>query len=175
VHLNGVIYEAFVARVQRRDPSDLYHSALEVRVGDERYVIEMAPIFASPPTQCGVVAQGAVGTRWAGRSSLFRYGIRCWRNGMIPDADFAVQSPRRISGDAACAKRLLDLVPAVPTPVWGRDELNTGEMWNSNSVVAWLLATSAIEADAIQPPPGGRAPGWHAGVVAARRQQHRTA
>ena len=32
------------------------------------------------------------------------------------------------------ARRLLDLVATVPTPVWGRDELDAGEMWNSNSV-----------------------------------------
>ena len=38
------------------------------------------------------------------------------------------------------ARRILDLVAEVPTPVWGRDELRTGEMWNSNSVIAWLIA-----------------------------------
>jgi hypothetical protein len=34
----------------------------------------------------------------------------------------------------------LELVPEVPTLVWGRDELRAGEMWSSNSVVSWLLA-----------------------------------
>ena len=33
---------------------------------------------------------------------------------------------------------LIDLLPAVPTQVWGRDEARAGEMWNSNSVVALL-------------------------------------
>jgi hypothetical protein len=55
-------------------------------------------------------------------------------------------------------------------PVWGRDELGTGEMWNSNSVIAWLLARSGLPTDAIRPPAGGRAPGWEAGLVTARRQ-----
>jgi len=174
VHLNGVIYEALIAAVQRRDRRNLYHSALEVRADRGRYVIEMAPIFAAPPGQCGVVAEGAVGTRRAAHSSLFRYGIRCWRDGSIPDAYAAVESPRHLSEDGAVATRLLDLVPSVPTPVWGRDELNTGEMWNSNSVIAWLLTQSAIDAAAIEPPAGGRAPGWQAGVIAAR-EQHRTA
>jgi hypothetical protein len=41
-------------------------------------------------------------------------------------------------------------------------------MWNSNSVVAWLLTRAGIDADAIRPPTGGRAPGWRAGIVAAR-------
>jgi hypothetical protein len=58
----------------------------------------------------------------------------------------------------------------VPTPVWGRDQLGAGEMWNSNSVIAWIIARSGIDAASIQPPPGGRAPGWHAGLAVARRQ-----
>jgi len=31
---------------------------------------------------------------------------------------------------------VLETVARVPTPVWGRDELATGDMWNSNSVIA---------------------------------------
>ena len=64
---------------------------------------------------------------------------------------------------------MLDLVPQVPTPVWGRDELATGEMWNSNSVIAWVIARSGIDTEAIKPPTGGRAPGWQAGLVVALR------
>jgi hypothetical protein len=45
----------------------------------------------------------------------------------------------------------------------------TGEMWNSNSVIAWVIARSAIDTESIQPPTGGRAPGWQAGLVVARR------
>ena len=64
---------------------------------------------------------------------------------------------------------MLDVVAQVPTPVWGRDELGTGEMWNSNSVIAWVIARSGIDTASIQPPTGGRAPGWQAGLVVARR------
>jgi hypothetical protein len=64
---------------------------------------------------------------------------------------------------------VLDLVAQVPTPVWGRDELATGDMWNSNSVIAWVIARSGIDTEAIKPPAGGRAPGWQAGLVVARR------
>jgi len=53
--------------------------------------------------------------------------------------------------------------------VWGRDELDAGEMWNSNSVIAWLLARSGVETDRIRPPRGGRAPGWNAGLAVAVR------
>jgi hypothetical protein len=58
----------------------------------------------------------------------------------------------------------------VPTPVWGRDELATGEMWNSNSVTSWLLARAELEVNSIRPPADGRAPGWQAGLVVAGRQ-----
>jgi len=52
--------------------------------------------------------------------------------------------------------------------VWGRDELETGDMWNSNSVTAWLIARSQISTQSLEPPASGRAPGWQAGLVAAR-------
>jgi hypothetical protein len=46
--------------------------------------------------------------------------------------------------------------------VWGRDEAGPGEMWNSNSTISWLIVRSGLHASAVQPPAGGRAPGWHA-------------
>jgi hypothetical protein len=114
------------------------------------------------------VAEGAVGAAWAGRLRLFRYEVRRWRDGLIPDLAEAVGEPRRVVDRADRARRLLDLVARVPTPVWGRDELGTGEMWNSNSVVAWLIARTGV---GIAPPDGGRAPGWRAGVVLAGRAE----
>jgi hypothetical protein len=58
----------------------------------------------------------------------------------------------------------------VPLLVWGRDELKVGEMWNSNSIIAWLIEHTGLDAASIKPPAGGRAPGWRAGVVAASHQ-----
>lgn len=43
-------------------------------------------------------------------------------------------------------------------------------MWNSNSVTAWLLVSAGLDAAASQPPNGGRAPGWDAGVAVAKRR-----
>lgn len=171
VRLNGRVFEALVARLERRARCDLYHSALEVRVPDARFVIEMAPVALSDGAERGVVAEGAVGARAAGRFRLFRYEVRRWRDGTIPDIAEAVASPHRLSDDPDCARRLLELVPQVPTPVWGRDELRAGEMWNSNSLISWLIARSGLDVESIQPPRGGRAPGWRAGIVMARRQQ----
>jgi hypothetical protein len=165
----GRAFEAVAALLDRRPRCDLYHAALEVRAQAGRFVIEIAPMFSSSGADRGVVAVGPVGSRWIGWLRLFRYEIRCWRNGVIPDLEHAVESPRRITSDPALARRLLDLTADAPTLVWGRDELRTGEMWNSNSLVAWLIARSGLPAEAIPIPAGGRAPGWNAGLVLASR------
>jgi hypothetical protein len=170
VRWNGRLYEWLVARSAGRPISDLYHSALEVQVPEGRFVIESAPIRVADGPDRGVVAEGAVGTRWAGCLRIFRYELRFWRDGVIPDVAEAVESPRRLTTDPGRACRVLALARDVPTPVWGRDELHAGEMWNSNSVIAWLIARSGLETRAIRPPQGGRAPGWNAGLVVARRQ-----
>lgn len=172
VRLNGKAFEAVAAWVGRRPRGELYHSALQVYVPDGRYVIEQAPAWKDD-TEHGVVAEGAVGTRPAGRLRLFRYEVRRWRDGIIPDLAEAVDSPLRVSGDLDCARRLLELVPEAPTPVWGRDELDAGEVWNSNSLISWLIARSGLAVQTLHPPEGGRAPGWTAGIVVARRQQTR--
>jgi hypothetical protein len=171
VRLNGRVFEAAAARAARRPACDLYHSALEVRVAAAWFVIEQAPVGDAHGDQRGVVAQGPVGIRWAGRFRIFRYEIRRWRDGQIPDVDEAVESPRRLTDEQTRAQRMLDLVPQVPRPAWGRDELKTGDMWNSNSVIAWLIARSGIDTESIHPPPAGRAAGWQAGLVVARRQE----
>ena len=96
-----------------------------------------------------MVAEGAVGARWAGRFRIFRYEIRVWRGGHIPDVAEAVDSPRRLSDQAQARGGCSKVVPRVPTPVWGRDGLGAGEMWNSNSVIAWVIARSGIDAESI--------------------------
>ena len=132
-----------------------------------RFTIEMTPVPRARETDRGVVAQGAVGHRWARRLRVFRYEVRCWRDGTIPDLDEAVESPRRLTDDGHLSSRVLDLAPRIPTRVWGRDEHGTGDMWNSNSVISWLIASSGIETGSIAPPAGGRAPGWRAGLAVA--------
>jgi hypothetical protein len=170
VRLNGRVFEAVAARLQHRAPCDLYHSALEVRVPESRFVIEQTPVPDNNGGGRGVVAEGPVGSRWAGRFRIFRYEVRCWRGGIIPDVNEAVESPQRLTDDPDVARRVLDLAPNVPTAVWGRDALAAGEMWNSNSIIAWLIARAGLPAESIHPPAGGRAPGWNAGLVVARRQ-----
>jgi hypothetical protein len=168
VRWNGKVYEAIKAFIEHRARLSLYHTALEVMVADGRYVIESAPIRNHSGRDRGVVVEGPVGTRWAGRFRLFRYEIRRWRGGSIPDASEAAASPVRLANDLPRAHRVLDLVPSVPRLVWGRDELETGDMWNSNSLISWLLVGAGVDIERVQPPPGGRAPGWAAGIVVAR-------
>jgi hypothetical protein len=174
VRLSGKLYETLKALVERRPRLDLYHSALQIWLPDDRFVIECAAILNLRGEERGVVAGEPVGMSWLGRFRHFRYEIRRWQGGSIPDLAHAVLGPVRAATDVVRAQRVLDLAPSVPTPVWGRDELGTGEMWNSNSLISWLLAHAGIDTDGLKPPAGGRAPGWNAGLVVAGRQvQHR--
>lgn len=167
VRLNGWIYEGARALLEKRPRRDLYHTALQVRVPEGRFIVENAwPSPNSDTASRGVVAEGPVFSPWMARMRPFRYEVRRWRDGIVADMDAAVASPEVVSEDPDVARRLLDLVPAVPPLIWGRDELDTGDMWNSNSVIAWLLAASGLSMDGILPPTGGRAPGWHAGLAA---------
>src|SRR4051794_15236856 len=120
VRLNGLVFEALAARLERRPACDLYHSALEVHLEGEVFVIEQTPVPRVKGDERCVVAEGPVGSRWAGRFRIFRYEIRVWRNGQIPDVVEAVGSPVRLSEDEAHARRVLSVVKHVPTPVWGR-------------------------------------------------------
>jgi hypothetical protein len=169
VRFNGRVFEAIEAARRHRRRCDLYHSALVVELDGERHTIEVAPSPDADEASRGVVATGPVGSRHAGRLRLFRYEVRRWRGGAIADLAEAVGPPLRLSDEPRVARRLLELVAGVPTPVWGRDELKAGEMWNSNSVIAWTIAGAGLPTYALRPPPGGRAPGWSAGLKVARR------
>lgn len=170
VRASGGLYEALTSWREHREPLSLFHSALRVVVDDVPFVIEVTPAWSRPsPDPRGIV--GAVGARSFGRSQWFRYEIRRWPDGVIPDQQYAVAGPQHLTSDPHTALHLLALTGECPTLVWGRDQLRTGEMWNSNSVIAWLLARSGLDPGG--PPPGGRAPGWSAGLELARRQRDR--
>ncbi|SKB10413.1 hypothetical protein [Aeromicrobium choanae] len=169
VRTSGRIYEALVAARERRARVDLFHSALIVRLDGHDHAIEMAPVWSLRVPDRGVVSEGPVGFHSAGRLRLFRYEVRCWRDGFIPDVRSAVGGPKRVSTGSAPARRVLDAVPSFPTATWGRDELRAGEMWNSNSLTSWLLRRSGHDLGDLHPPGGGRAPGWDAGGLVAHR------
>jgi hypothetical protein len=170
VRMNGRVYELFHAFLDRRPPLDLYHTALEVTVPEGRFVVENSwPIPNGDAAGRGVTVEGPVGSSHLGRFPVFRYEVRRWREGTIADMAEAVASPCRLSDDETEARRVLAMVESVPAHVWGRDELHIGEMWNSNSVIAWVLTMAGLPGAEIHPPAGGRAPGWAAGTLIAER------
>jgi hypothetical protein len=94
VRLNGRIYEAVHALLERRRPLALYHTALEVPLPQGRYVIENCwPISDGDGHSCGVVVEGPVASHRLARWRVFRYEVRRWPDGVIADAGEAVASP----------------------------------------------------------------------------------
>lgn len=175
VRATGRIYEWVKAHREHRRPKRLLHTALQVHLPEGRFVVET--MWPSPDTdhvRRGVVVSGDVWARRLGLTHWLRYEVRCWRDGVLPDSSAAIGGPRAISNDIAVARRLLKQTHSVPGLVWGRDEMGIGEMWNSNSVIAWLLTTCGLPIEAIQPPRGTRAPGWEAGIAVARAQDRGT-
>ncbi len=171
VRFNGIAYEALAAALQRRPHAALVHCTLAIQLADDRYMVEMAPVPTGPGEARGVIAQGPVGLSVLGRVRIFRYEIRRWRDGVVPDLAYAVTSPVCVTTDPALTRCIYDVLPSVPTPVWGRDELRAGEMWSCNSVISWTLATAGVKVEDIPLPSGARAPGWDAGRDVAHRQR----
>jgi hypothetical protein len=98
VRLTGLVFEAVAARLGRRTACDLYRSALVVRASPGQLVIKQAPVRDSDGARRGVVAEGAVGSRLAGRFRI-RYEVRRWRDGVIPNVAHAVASPQLLTDD----------------------------------------------------------------------------
>ena len=128
---------------RRPDPQRLFHSALVVRPDAGSSVIEMAPVWSSREPDRGIVVEGPVGRRWLGRSRLFRYEVRPGVTASSPTSATRRRARRRRrsgeDGTACLAPRA-----GLPTRTWGLDERGTGEMWNSNSLVSWLLSRAGL-------------------------------
>jgi hypothetical protein len=170
VRWNGRIYERLVASHQHRQVRELYHSALQVHVDETTYAIEMGPVWNVSAPERGVICEGPVGARPLGAFRAFRYEVRCWPDGCIPDLNEAVGPPLRVNEDPDQSVAVLQVLREVPRLTWGRDELGAGDMWNSNSLVSWALARTGHDMTVISPPINGRAPGWTAGLWLADRQ-----
>jgi hypothetical protein len=169
VRWSGRVYETLAARRARREAHDLYHAALEVWLDARRFTLEMAPAWGRSHGGPGVVDTGPVGIRALGSSRFFRYEVRRWPDGVIPDLACAVSGPQRVCDDAARTQAVYNAVADAPLLTWGRDDLGAGDMWNSNSLVSWCLARGGVDLDTVTLPDRGRAPGWTAGAYAARQ------
>src|SRR4051812_6840119 len=102
----GRLFEALQAAHERRPGRALFHAALIVELDGDRHTIELAPSPDADGATRGVVGTGPVGSRRVGRLRLFRYEVRCWRDGSIPDLAFAVGGPCRLTTDPRVARRL---------------------------------------------------------------------
>ena len=169
VRLNGKIFEAVVAGLERRSRRDLYHSALIVGVPEGRFAIERRPCGAATAER-GVVSGGAVGSCWAGPLPDLPLRAAPLAKRVIPDVAEAVESPQRLTTDARSRSASSTSCRRCRHPCGAVTNCGAGEMWNSNSVISWLIARCGLEVEPISPPVGGRAPGWRAGIVVARRQ-----
>ena len=163
VRLNGRFFEAVAAVLGHRRACASTDSALLVRAGGG-FVIELAPFPATTPLDAvwWPLVRSAQWSRVAPGFPL-RGSLLAGRD--HPRRRRGRRGPRRLSDDPerATAPRL---VPHVPTPVWGRDELRTGEMWNSNSLISWLLTRCGLDIEPINPLTGGtgaRLAGRHRG------------
>ena len=164
-------WEHLQAARQRRRPQLLFHAALEIFCDEHRFVIEMTPAWGQPAEASGVVSTGPVGLRMLGHFSAFQYQIRAWPEGTLPDRAHAVAPPITIALGERAAQALLAALPEVPTLTWGRQVAQVPDMWNSNSLISWLLTTVGVDAENLRPPAQGRAPGWAAGVAQARSKR----
>ena len=111
VRWNGRVYEWLSARQAHRVPMDLYHAGLMLRRGEVTYAVEMGPVWNVPAEERGVVCEGPVATRWLGRFRAFRYEVRCWPGGRIPDIAEAVDSPVRVTEDPQRVEQVLTCCP----------------------------------------------------------------
>lgn len=130
VRSNGRVYERMSAHRHHRPVSDLHHTGLLLRLDNVSYAEEMGPAWNVSDAKRGVVREGPVGFKWLGRFRAFRYEIRCWPGGYIPDVAEAVKSPVRVTEDPTRVAALLAVLKEVPALTWGRgrDQLGTGEM-----------------------------------------------
>jgi len=178
VRINGRVWEALSAWRDGRARCDLYHAALRVHLPEGRFTIEQAPVPAGDPAARGVAVEGPVVSPLAGRLRVFRYEIRCWRDGVIPDAADAVGEPVTVTRAPGRARAVVALVPEVPPP-WcgavtpaapGRCGTPTPSSPGCSRGPGWMRMPSHHRRAAVRPA-GGRGSSSHAAGVPARRSR----
>jgi hypothetical protein len=108
VRLNGLAFEAMAAHFQHRGRADLYHSASGSR--SRGPVRDRAGSGLGMSGERGVVAEGPVGIRAAGRLRLFRYSFAAGVTASSPMLRGS-RGPQRLSDATDCARHLLSSFP----------------------------------------------------------------
>lgn len=160
------LYESVAARIGRRPKATLYHAALKFGVDARRYTLELMPIPREQHEE--PLMTGPVGTRLAARLRIFQYQLRLRESAELPDEQW-IASVHRLASDPSAIEGVLGHARLVPPYTWGRRVPGTKEMWTSDSALSWLLTRAGVALGEAGPPPGGRAPGWDAGIAIARR------
>ena len=102
---------------------------------------------------------------------LFRYEVRRWRNGVIPDVACAIASPvpAARTDPRPVAQRVLELLSqlSIPAPVWGRTNCTRARCGTPTPSPPGCSPRAATRPPASSRHPSGRAPGL---VRRARRR-----
>ncbi|MFN8616707.1 MAG: hypothetical protein U0837_06390 [Dehalococcoidia bacterium] len=162
-----VLYESVTAFVSRRPRQRLVHGGLVCVLDGEPFTVELMPAPAGPNHRDEVT--GPVGAGFAGRLRLFRYQVCLLPNASLPDEQWAVEPPVRMTEDAETVRKLIEASHAVPAYTWGRRRPGHPEMWTSDSALAWILGRAGLHPEQLAVPAGCRAPGWFAGLAEAAR------
>lgn len=120
----------------------------------------MGRVEGGGPRGCGDRSRRAASPRPVELVSL-RSAALARRNPPRP----GVGGPAIVADDDGTAQSVLRHAHEVPALTWGRQVPPTRDMWNSNSLVSWLLRVSGVPIADLSPPSGGRAPGWGAGLA----------
>lgn len=161
-----LLYEFVAAALGRRGRRTLVHAGLTGSIEGRRFTMELMPAPRGPNVRGEVI--GPVGARWAGRLRVFRYQVCVFEKDALPDQQWAVTPPVRMTEDANTVSRILELSRTVPAYVWGRRRPGHPEMWTSDSSASWILTKAGVDAEGIALPERCRAPGWSAGLVEAK-------
>ena len=171
VRFNGRVFEALEAARQHRQRCDVYHAALVVELDGDRYTIEIAPSPNADEASRGVVATGAVGSRYARLAAPVSLRDPLLARRVNPRSRLGGRRP------PPAHQRSTDRPPATRPhrdrahARLGTRRARSGREWNSNSDDRLAdRHRRSVDRD-LRPPPRGRAPGWDAGLEVARRSE----
>lgn len=162
-----LLYESVAAAISRRPRASLVHAGLKLAIDGRQYTFEVMPAPPGPNHRREVT--GPVGVRPAGRLRLFRYQAVLDESPALPDQQWAIGQPLRLTTNPDTIARIIELRLQIPAYTWGRRRPGHSEMWTSDSAVSWLLGSAGIDVRAIDIPQGTRAPGWFAGIEELER------
>ena len=172
VRLNGRVYESWWPRMPRGGrPSTSTTPRSWFACPAGRFVIEQAPVRDGNGRERGVVSEGPVASRWAGRWRIFRYEVRLLARRLDTGRRRGGRQPAATNERSSCG------TPAARARAAGADaDVGTRRVLRGGDVELELaespgsLSAAGSRLASIRPPAGGRAPGWNAGVTVARRR-----